>query len=248
MKPVIEIFEVGGCVRDEILGLKSKDIDYTVTINTSESLTVEQGYQIMVDYMLQEGFQIFLETPEMFTIRAKFPVNHKMAGLTADFVLARKEVGYVEGTRRPILELGSLYDDLERRDFTCNAIAKTIDGEIIDPFDGRRAIAHKMLLTPLDADQTFLDDPLRMLRALRFSITKGFTIGPRVWAAMFIPGLITKLEQTVSKERIREEVGKMMKHDSLETIRVFAEIDRLEPRFLEVVFKEGLWLMPTFKQ
>ena len=93
-----EIFFVGGCVRDEILGIDSKDIDFTFVLDNL-SKTVEEGFQEMTQWMKDRGYEIFLSTPEMFTIRAKFPKDHKFNGLVADFVMARKEVGYQEGTR-----------------------------------------------------------------------------------------------------------------------------------------------------
>jgi len=126
-------------------------------------------------------------------------------------------------------------------------MAEDEDGNLIDLFDGIWALENRMLLTPLDPAQTFLDDPLRMLRALRFSITKGFIIAPKVWAAIFLPTLIDKLEEVVSGERIREEIIKMMQVDTIKTLRLFSEIDKIEPRFLEVVFSKGLWLKPTFE-
>ena len=129
-----QIFKVGGCIRDKFLGIESKDIDFTFVCE--ESQTVEQGWSEMRSWMLERGFEIFLETQDCFTIRAKFPKDHQFSGLVADFVMARKEVGYVEGTRRPILELGTLEDDLLRRDFTLNALAEDIDGNIIDLFGG----------------------------------------------------------------------------------------------------------------
>jgi tRNA nucleotidyltransferase/poly(A) polymerase len=87
-----------------------------------------------------------------------------------------------------------------------------------------------------------------MLRALRFSITKGFVIAPKVWAAIFLPTLIDKLEEVVSGERIREEVIKMMQADTVKTLRLFNEIDKIEPRFMEVVFGKDMWLKPTFEK
>ena len=242
-----KIFKVGGCVRDSLLGVKTKDIDFTFVLDDLNK-TVEEGFKEMEQWMTDQGFIIFLSVPEMFTIRAKFPTDHKFAKLDADFVMARKEVGYVEGTRRPILELGTLEDDLVRRDFTVNAMAEDEDGNIIDLFDGLWALENKMLITPLDPTQTFLDDPLRMIRALRFSITKGFTISPNVWAAIFIPTLINKLQQVVSGERIREEVLKMMKADTVATLRLLNEIDKIEPKFIEAIFSQGLWLKPTFEK
>ena len=242
-----KIFKVGGCVRDSLLGVKTKDIDFTFVLDNLNK-TVEEGFKEMEQWMTDQGFTIFLSVPEMFTIRAKFPTDHKFAKLDADFVMARKEVGYIEGTRRPILELGTLGDDLVRRDFTVNAMAEDEDGNIIDLFDGLWALENKMLITPLDPTQTFLDDPLRMIRALRFSITKGFTISPNVWAAIFIPTLINKLQQVVSGERIREEVLKMMKVDTVATLRLLNEIDKIEPKFIEAIFSQSLWLKPTFEK
>lgn len=242
-----KLFKVGGCVRDRLLGVKTKDIDFVFVLDNLDK-TVEEGFQEMKSWMENEGFTIFLSVPEMFTIRAKFPKGHKFEGLDADFVMARKEIGYSEGTRRPVLELGTLEDDLVRRDFTVNAMAEDEDGNLIDLFDGMWALENRMLLTPLDPAQTFLDDPLRMLRALRFSITKGFVIAPKVWAAIFLPTLIDKLEEVVSGERIREEVIKMMQADTVKTLRLFNEIDKIEPRFMEVVFGKDMWLKPTFEK
>ena len=139
-----KIFEVGGCVRDELMGVETNDIDFTFVLDNLDR-TVEEGFQLMTDWLLHKEFTIFLSTPDCFTIRAKFPKDHFHSGLVADFVLARKEVGYVEGTRKPILELGTLEDDLVRRDFTLNAMAKDENGTIIDLFDGIWALENKML-------------------------------------------------------------------------------------------------------
>ena len=177
-----------------------------------------------------------------------FPKGHQHEGLVADFVMARKEVGYIPGTRKPILELGSLEDDMIRRDFTVNAMAKDEHGEIIDLFNGQQHLKWKLLMTPLDPMTTLMDDPLRLLRALRFSITKGFTIDGAVWNAMFQPNLMVKLENVVSQERIREEVTKMMKHDTLSSLRLFQEIDKREPRLLEIIFGGNMWLLPSTKK
>jgi tRNA nucleotidyltransferase/poly(A) polymerase len=242
-----KLFKVGGAVRDKILGVKTKDIDFTFVLDNLDQ-TVEQGFQDMETWMTNRGFKIFLSTPEMFTIRAKFPSDHIFAGLDADFVMARKEVGYVEGTRRPILELGDLTDDLIRRDFTVNSLAETEDGEIIDLFNGRRDLEKGILRTPLDPMVTFMDDPLRLLRALRFTITKDFQMHPSVWEAMKQPQLLKKLEQTVSGERIREEIMKMMAKDTPRSFRLLADVDQAIPGFLNLIFKKGLWLKPTFEK
>ena len=242
-----QIFKVGGCVRDKFLGVDSKDIDFTFVLDELDE-TVEQGFQIMTEWMTERGFEIFLSTPDCFTIRARFPKDHQFNGMVADFVMARKEVGYVEGTRRPILELGTLHDDLLRRDFTVNAIAESVDGEIIDPFGGVADLKLGILRTPLPAEQTMMDDPLRILRALRFKITKGFSIDDQIWLAMAQPEILEKLKTTVSAERIRDEVFKMMKQDTPMTIKVLSLVDNHSiPGFIDLVFGRGLWLKPTFE-
>ena len=242
-----KIFEVGGCVRDELMGVETNDIDFTFVLDNLDR-TVEEGFQLMTDWLLHKEFTIFLITPDCFTIRAKFPKDHFHSGLVADFVLARKEVGYVEGTRKPILELGKLEDDLVRRDFTLNAMAKDENGTIIDLFDGIWALENKMLLTPLDAKVTMLDDPLRLIRAFRFSITKGFEISPRIWETCLMDSVVEKLELVVSKERIREELLKMLKHDTLKSLDLFMRIKTVNPKILDIMFGGDMWLKPTFEK
>jgi len=241
-----KLFKVGGCVRDEILGLESKDIDFTFVVDDTQQ-NVEDGFASMEKWLRDEGFQIFLSTPDCFTIRAKFPLNHQHTGLVADFVMARKEVGYFPGTRRPILVLGTLEDDLIRRDFTLNAMAVDEDGNLIDLFGGKEDLAKGLLRTPLPARQTMMDDPLRFLRALRFSITKKFSIDDAIIFAMEQPDILEKLEHVVSSERIREEVFKMMKADTVRTLELFREIEEIIPGFTALVFVRGLWLKPTFE-
>lgn len=242
-----QIYEVGGCVRDEIIGVHTNDIDFTFVLDNTDQ-TVDEGWDEMLSHLKTEGFKIFLETKDCFTVRAKFPKGHVNEGLVADFVMARKEVGYILGTRKPILELGTLEDDLRRRDFTLNALAKDLDGTIVDLFEGRKHLEEGILVTPLNPIKTFFDDPLRMIRALRFSITKGFEIDPEVWDAMFEPGLIEHLKKVVSKERIQGEVSKMMKHDTVSTLRLLAKIDKIEPKLLEVMFGGDIWLLPSTKK
>lgn len=241
------IYRVGGCIRDKFLGIDSKDIDFTFVLDDLNR-TVESGFEIMTDWMTVNGFEIFLSTPDCFTIRAKFPKDHQFSGLVADFVMARKEVGYIEGTRRPILELGTLEDDLLRRDFTLNALAEDIDGNIIDLFGGIEDLKIGVLRTPMDANITMMDDPLRILRALRFTITKDFVMSDDIWEAMKQPNILKKLEQTVSGQRIREEIDKMMRFNTVRSFRLLMDVDEIIPGFLELIFKDGMWLMPTFKQ
>ena len=239
----MKIFEVGGCVRDELLGLESKDIDFTVVLDDT-SLSVDEGWDKMLKWLRSEGFSLFLETKDCFTVRGKFPKGHKNEGLVGDFVMSRKEVGVIPGTRKPILELGTLEDDLMRRDFTVNSLCKDEDGKIIDLFEGVYDLRTKVLRTPLDPMITLLDDPLRMLRGLRFSITKGFIIDSKLWDSMLDPRVLDKLKEVVSHERMREEITKMMKHDTIKSLKLLNKI----PGLMEVIFSNGMWLMPTTKK
>jgi len=245
-----KIYKVGGCVRDKILGVDSKDIDFTFVLENLDR-TVEEGFDIMAKWLEHNEFEIFLSTPSMFTIRAKFPKEHADAGLVADFVMARKEIGYVPETRNPILVLGTLEDDLIRRDFTLNAMAEDESGNLIDLFGGKRDLEKGLLRTPLPAAQTMMDDPLRILRALRFSITRGFSIDDSIMVAIYRktnPQILEKLEMVVSAERIREEVSKMMSHDTVKTLELFREIEDILPGFTKLIFSRGLWLKPTFEK
>ena len=237
-----KIFKVGGCVRDRLLGVDTNDIDFTFVLDNLDR-TVEEGFDIMTKWLEHKEFEIFLSTPECFTIRAKFPKEHKYAGMVADFVMARKEVGYVEGTRRPILELGTLEDDLVRRDFTVNAMAEDEDGNLIDLFNGQMDLERMILITPLAPKVTFEDDPLRIIRAIRFSITKGFSLS---YLDYFIYHFDYEGKMgVVSIERIREELLKCFKHDTLKTLEILNQ----NPKLRDYIFKNNiLWLKPTFEK
>jgi tRNA nucleotidyltransferase/poly(A) polymerase len=241
-----KFYEVGGKVRDEILEIESKDVDYVAV--PAEGLLEEITYadsmfSILETYLRGKGFEIFLVTSDCFTIRAKFPKDHKYQGV-ADFVMARKEVGYIPGTRTPMVVPGSLYDDLQRRDFTLNALAKDEDGKIIDFFDGLKHLKAGQLITPLDCKVTFDDDPLRILRAIRFCITKGFFIGGDMAHIMQEYDYDQKMG-VVSVERIREELFKCFKHDTLKTLMVLHEF----PKLKNYIFQDHiLWLKPTMEK
>lgn len=239
-----KFYEVGGKVRDEILGLESKDIDY-VAVPSDELIkeidSAQDMFDRLEDYLHNEKFNIFLITRDCFTIRAKFPEGHKYQGV-ADFVMARKEVGYIPNTRTPIVKPGTLYDDLERRDFTLNALAKDENGEIIDYFHGLIDLKRGALITPLPTNVTFNDDPLRILRAIRFSITKKFSLE-------FLDLHIDRFDYenkmgVVSTERIREELYKCFKHDTLKTLEMLEKF----PNLKNYIFKNNLlWLKPTME-
>lgn len=248
MSDLFKMYTVGGAVRDEILGLKSKDIDYVAVPNENLLKTVnkaEDMFQLLIDYLTEDKFEIFLITKDCFTIRAKFPPEHKHSGV-ADFVMARKEVGYIPGTRQPIIQPGTLFDDLQRRDFTLNAMAKDENGEIIDYFDGLKDLMTRTLRTPLPPEVTFEDDPLRILRAIRFAITKGFKMKMDIDTKIHSFDYRTKMG-VVSTERIREELFKCFKHDTLLTLKYLNNYKDLSAYIFNRIDGK-LWLKPTNEQ
>lgn len=222
----IQIYKVGGAVRDQFLGLRSKDLDYAVEA---------PSFEAMHDFIAERG-KIFLVKPEFFTIRAK--VN----GEDADFVLCRKEHGYTDGRRPDSVTIGDIYDDLSRRDFTMNAIAiRGEGGEVIDPHDGVRDIIQRTIRCVGRAHERFSEDSLRMIRAVRFSITKGFGLDAEISFALENRKLLAKLEN-VSRERVREELNRCFRHNTLETLTMFERFPRLRN---EVFADPALWLEAT---
>lgn len=228
----MKMYEVGGCIRDEILGVRSKDIDFTVVLDTKDRDFLVQNEDISTfEYMASQldgmGFKIFLETPEFLTIRAQFPKTEQTSGcrtvvrngLTADFVLARKESSYTDGRRPDIVEPGTLEDDLARRDFTMNAIAKDSDGSLIDPFDGFTDISNRLIRAVGDPRERLLEDALRAVRALRFSVTKNFRIeGELMKVLLFNADVHDAIIDKIADERIAEELSKMFRFDTVKSL------------------------------
>lgn len=238
----IKMYLVGGAVRDGLLGIQSKDLDYTVTVEGAT--TVEEAWNAMREHLETQGFTIFLETPEYFTIRAKFPKGHVNAKQTADFVLAREEGPYSDGRRPDWVKPGTLEQDLSRRDFTVNALAKSEDGTIIDLFEGREDLRYRVLDSVGDPRERFLEDALRVFRAVRFMITKDFVLSHKVKAAIHNVGVLDKVEE-VSVERIREELHRCFAHD---TTRTMTTLVNDFPELLGVMARKGIWLIPSNKE
>lgn len=199
----VKIYRVGGAVRDEFLGLKPKDIDHAVEA---------PSYEAMRDYIASRG-TIYLETQQYYTIRAKMPDTGD-----SDFVLCRREGKYTDGRRPDEVSVGTIHDDLARRDFTMNAIAVDISTqEVIDPHGGWEDIEKGLIRCVGDPRERFWEDSLRMIRALRFMITRPMMIEPHTDAILRSVDLADRLE-FVSVDRIREELNKCLVHDSWRTM------------------------------
>jgi tRNA nucleotidyltransferase/poly(A) polymerase len=225
----VKFYQVGGCVRDELLGIKSKDIDYSVEAPSYEAMRAAIVERVGGEHRIK------VEKPEFVTIRA---IDPKLGGV--DFVLCRKEGTYSDGRRPDSVEIGTLADDLARRDFTVNAMAKDDNGNIIDLFEGKRHLKNKQLICVGHADDRMREDSLRMLRAIRFSITKGFEISGELYRFMLLKSSADLLIN-VSVERIREELKKCFDFNTLETIKLLNEY----PWIRDFVFSGKLRLEPT---
>lgn len=232
----IKIYQVGGSVRDLKLGKSPKDIDYAVEA---------PSYEDMKKYILSTGGEIFLETPEYVTIRALWAAGECEKRHPCDFTLCRKESGYDDFRHPTKIEPGTILEDLSRRDFSINAMAiDTSTAAIIDPYSGLEDIKLGILRAVRNPYERFGEDALRILRLIRFSIVLDFEIEQITFlAAKSCLHLLTK----ISTDRIREELLKMFKHDTIRTINLLSKITDNDLRYF---FNERtkLWLEPTNKK
>jgi len=194
----VETYVVGGFVRDVLLGRKREvfDIDI-VTVGSGIDLATK------VAAALRPGLKV--------SVFKNFgTAMFRFNDIDFEFVGARKE-SYRQESRKPIVEDGTLEDDQNRRDFTINALAICLNeerfGELLDPFNGIGDLENKIIKTPLAPEITFSDDPLRMLRAIRFATQLDFMIEEKAFAA--IQSQCKRIE-IVSKERITDEINKIM--------------------------------------
>lgn len=220
-----QVYIVGGYVRDIILQRENKDIDFVVVgSGIAFAEVVAEKLKTKAAYFKNFG-----------TAQIKYQ------GIDLEFVGARKE-SYQRHSRKPIVEEGTLQDDQNRRDFTINAMALCLDpqnfGQLIDPFNGLQDIQDRIIRTPLDADITYSDDPLRMMRAIRFSNQLNFIIEEESLKA------ITRNKdrlKIISMERIMEEFNKIMMTSQPSTgIDLLFKTGLLEIFFPEMVSLYGV--------
>lgn len=223
----IQYFIVGGYVRDKLLGIKSKDVDFAVEA---------ESYAAMKQDLIEKGVSIYLETPEYFTIRGSHPTYGGV-----DYVLCRADGLYIDGRHPESVTAGTLMDDLRRRDFTIGSMAiKVGTNTLIDPFNGQQDIKDKLIRCVGDPYDKFKDDALRILRAIRFAIKLGFEIELDTYEAMMDLGDSIKI---LPEERIREELDKCFRFNTPKTLEYLNEFN-----LISVIFQgSNLWLMPTNK-
>lgn len=191
----VECYVIGGFVRDLFLQRKSEDIDVVV---------IGSGIE------LAEKLSKRIKGSKLSVFKNFGTAQIKWKNLEVEFVGARKE-SYRADSRKPIVEDGTLEDDQNRRDFTINALALCLNkerfGELIDPFNGISDIKNKIIKTPLNPDVTFNDDPLRMMRCIRFSAQLQFYIEENTFEAI---SRVKERISIISKERIVDELNKIM--------------------------------------
>jgi tRNA nucleotidyltransferase/poly(A) polymerase len=231
----MEFFEVGGCVRDSLMGVDSKDVDFTV---------IAPSFEAMKERIEEEGFKIFLEAPQFFTIRAGVPKDHPLRARTndADFVWARRDSATSDGRRPDAVFPGTLMDDLARRDFTMNAIARVpLTEELIDPFGGELDIANSVIRFVGKPADRIREDGLRVMRGLRFMITKDMELEDATADAMH-SDLAVEMLRIVSLERIQIELNKMLDWDLERTM------DLLVKDMRRTIFRKPLRLTTSMKK
>ena len=193
-----ECYVVGGYVRDVFLERKSKDIDF---------VTVGSGIEVAENVVKKIG----RNKSHLAVFKTYGTAQVKVMGVELEFVGARRE-SYMRSSRNPIVEDGTLHDDQLRRDFTINAMAICVNhdnwGKVLDPFNGIEDMKRRLIRTPRNPDITFSDDPLRMMRAVRFATQLGFEIEDGTFAAIKRNAGRIKI---ITRERIADELMKIMR-------------------------------------
>ncbi|MGK2862979.1 MAG: CCA tRNA nucleotidyltransferase [Chitinophagaceae bacterium] len=214
----VETYLIGGFVRDKILGRPTKDADIVCTGDGIKLATAVAGYfkpAPQVNYFKNFGTaHIKIREEGINGISQEGPAGHgdddEQTFFDIEFVGARKE-SYQFDSRKPEVEPGTVEDDQRRRDFTMNALAISLNkndfGKLIDPFDGIKDINDKIIKTPLAPAQTFSDDPLRMMRAIRFATQLQFEIEEKTFQAIKENAGRIKI---ISQERITNELNKII--------------------------------------
>ena len=238
----IKIYEVGGSVRDQLLGKTPLDLDYAVEASS---------YQEMVNFLEKEGFTIYVKKPEFGFVKGRFPLSNaksyfsKFTGI-GDFTLCRKDGFYTDSRRPESIEPASILDDLARRDFTINAMARELGSDIIlDPHGGLEDLKKGYIQCVGKAEDRLREDPLRFVRALRQSIKYRFEIDKEIYRVIdktWYPEIL----KTLAIERINQEMKKAFHLNTILSLRVFSQ---LPDKILKILLPPGKHILdPTLRR
>lgn len=229
---------VGGYIRDLLLKKNSNDID----------ISIESSYDEMIKFIEKKG-KILVKNEKFGSIKTK------IYGKIIDFAICRKD-GFYQDHRRPdgVIKC-SIYEDLSRRDFTINAMSIPINllentfeysiENLYDPFNGLDDLKNKIIKCVDDPKKIFIEDPLRIMRAIRFSITLNFSLDEKIKNCLNDDNIIDYLK-FLSKERIYEELFKCFKFNTLLTLNELEKYDKIKKFIFSNL--ENLWLKPTFEK
>ncbi len=216
----MKLYLVGGAVRDHLTGYSPGDYDFAVEA---------PSFEAMRDALKERGLEVWQERPEFVTLRGRMPLSSftgTFGGMlpvldpnpvgkklklyvAADWTLCRAEAMYHDNRHPSVVTPADLLTDLKRRDFTMNAMAMSEDGKLTDPHDGQRDLNARVLRTVGRPVSRFTEDPLRMLRALRFKVRLGMRLEPLITDAMLRPEIV-ELLTTLPNERITQELNKAL--------------------------------------
>lgn len=251
----LPMYIVGGAVRDyyiaECNGFTMnppKDIDIAVEASS---------YQAMRDYLSELGCEIYTENPEFGTLKAKAcneifeyvdqwlnPFHHYKMPTVYDFAICRCDGKYTDGRHPETVTPSDIVNDLARRDFTMNAMAMPLQNSelLLDLYGGLDDIKDVTIKTVRDPYDRFNEDGLRILRALRFHVTLGYFISDDVFDCIYNNGYEILTNADLSTERIREELNKMLRHDTWRTLDVLLSFDGVKDFLSE---RDEIWFKPT---
>lgn len=234
----MRFFLVGGCVRDELLGIKSKDIDIAV-----EGAGSWEEFRAEIH---RRHTTIFKEEPEYFRIKA-LGQNEGLKG-PLDYTMTRSDGFYTDGRRPDDVQMCDLAGDLGRRDFTVNAMARCIEtGELFDPFDGQTDLKYKHLRCVGDTKTRMEEDGLRWFRAFRFNIMKDFALHKDLYAVMReMMKDPDKWFKNTSTDRVRSELRRCFHHSNTLTFLAISKFN--DTNMLEFFESRGLWFNPTTQE
>lgn len=220
VKMSLQFYKVGGCIRDKLLNLKFHDIDYCIEV---------LSYDDMLRELNTRGVDIIYEKRECFLVRGRY------LGSVCDFTCCRQR-DTAQG-----FKIGTLVQDLERRDFTINAIAEDELGHLIDPFGGQSDCTQKIIRL-VSGEDCLIEDPIRILRALRFRVVLShFKFDFILEQALHKPHIIQTLTQ-VPSERMRQELTKCFEHNTFLTLKILTSY----PVVTDIIFNHNIiWLKPT---